>query len=169
MPENIAKYVMLALLAASIVTDLRMGKIYNLLTVPCMLAGLTLGTIAGGLTGVADRLLGMAAVVIVVVLLSPLTKLGGGDTKLLMAVGALQGFHFTIRAMLFTGVVGGVLALVVIARRRMLKQTAANMMTNMISNAAGISTDLAMGSMVGKIPYSPAITMGVLVALALGA
>ena len=52
---------MTVMLAASIVTDLRTGKIYNLLTVPCVLAGMVLGTIAGGLTGVADRPFGIAA------------------------------------------------------------------------------------------------------------
>jgi prepilin peptidase CpaA len=164
-----ATYIMLAMLAASLVTDLRAGKIYNFVTAPCALAGLALGFIAGGLAGAGDRLLGMTVVLIAVVLLSPLVKLGGGDTKLLMAVGALQGFQFAIWAMLLTGVSGGVLALALLAKRRMMKQTASNMLTNMVSTAAGAPVDLATGSAVGKMQYSFAITLGALAALVLGA
>lgn len=169
MVETIVKCLVLAMLTASVVTDLRTGKIYNLLTVPCALAGLTLGLIAGGLAGAADRLFGMAVVLLAVLLLSPLAKLGGGDTKLLMAVGALQGFHFAIWMMLFTGIAGGVLALAAAAKRRVIKQTATNMITNMTVMATGASIDLATGSAVGKLPYSIAITAGTVLALIIGA
>ena len=169
MPETIALYILCMMLAVCIITDMRAGKIYNLVTMPCMLAGPALGAIAGGVSGMTDRLLGMAIVFIVIMLLSPLTRLGGGDVKLLIAVGALQGFHFTIWALLFTGMAGGLLALVTITRRRLMKQTTVNMMTNMVSLAAGAPTDLATGSAVGKIQYSLAIALGALAALAIGA
>ncbi|MHB9106409.1 MAG: A24 family peptidase [Armatimonadota bacterium] len=169
MPETIALYLMFSLLAASIVTDLRVGKIFNLVTVPCALAGLALGAMAGGLMGAGDRLLKVVMVFIITMLLSPLSKLGGGDVKLLMAVGALQGVHFTLWALLFTGVAGGLLALVAAARRRLVKQTAVNMMTNMVSLSAGVPTDLAAGSALGKIQYSLAIALGALAAWAIGA
>jgi prepilin peptidase CpaA len=169
MYETVATYMMIAMLAVSIVTDVRTGKIFNLLTVPCALAGVTLGIMAGGLPGASDRLLGAALVLLITLLLSPLAGLGGGDVKLLMAVGALQGIHFAAWAMLYAGVAGAVLALLVIIRRRKLKQTTVNLLTNLFAKTAGVSTDLAAGTAVGKIQYSLAIAMGALAALALRA
>jgi len=160
---------MVAMLAVAVVTDLRVGKIYNKLTVPCAAVGLALGGMTGGLTGLADRALGAAVALGVVVAISALVGLGGGDAKLLIAVGALKGFHFAIWAMLLTGVAGGALAAVVMIRRRAVKQTAVNMIANVLSNAGGVSTDLAAGSALGKLPYSIAIAVGSLAALALGA
>lgn len=160
---------MVAMLAVAVVTDLRVGKIYNKLTVPCAAVGLALGGMTGGLTGLADRALGAAVALGVVVAISALAGLGGGDAKLLIAVGALKGFQFSIWAMLLTGVAGGALAAVVMIRRRAVKQTAVNMIANVLSNAGGVSTDLAAGSALGKLPYSIAIAVGSLAALALGA
>ena len=160
---------MIAMLAIAVHTDLRTGKVYNKLTVPCAVAGLALGGAAAGLAGVADRALGAAIVLGVVLALAAVAGLGGGDAKLMIAVGALKGFHFAVWALLLTGVFGGVLALVIMLRRRALKATAVNMITNMLSNAGGVGTDLAAGSAVGKIPYSIAIALGALGALALGA
>lgn len=169
MLETMTLYITLAMLAVSVLTDVRTGKIFNFVTVPCALTGLALSALTGGPTRIADRLLAMAMVFAIMLLLSPLSKLGGGDIKLLMAVGALLGVHFTLWAMLFTGVAGGLLALVAMARRRLMKQTAANMMANMVSLSAGVPTDLAAGSALGKIQYSLAITLGTLAALAIGA
>jgi len=160
---------MIAMLAVAVAADLRTGKIHNKLTVPCAGAGVAMAAMAAGLAGAADHLLGAAVVLAAVLVLSALVGLGGGDAKLLMAVGALKGFHFAIWAMLLTGVFGGVLAAVVMIRRRAMRATAMNMITNVLSNAGGVPTDLAAGSALGKIPYSIAIALGSLAALALGA
>lgn len=168
MLDTIALIIVCGMLAVCLVTDLRTGKIYNAVTVPCAGAGLLLAMFSAGFSGAGDRLLTMTTVFVILLVLSPLVKVGGGDIKLLMAVGALQGFHFTLWALLYTGIAGGILALVIMARRRVVKQTATTMLTNVISTAAGVPTDLAAGSAVGKIPYSLAIAAGVFVVLVLG-
>ena len=157
------------MLGVAVVTDLRTGRIYNKVTVPCAAAGLVLGGISQGLPGVGDRVLGAAVPLAAVLLLSRLARLGGGDVKLLMGVGALKGLHFAIWAMLLTGIFGGVLAAVTIIRRRALKATAFNMVANMLSNAGGVRSDLAEGSVAGGIPYSIAIALGSATALVLRA
>ena len=169
MLEIAATSLMLVVLAVAVITDLRVGKIYNWLTMPCAAVGVALGGIAGGLAGAADRLVGAAVVLGVVLVLSVLMRVGGGDAKLLMAVGALKGFHFAIGAMLLTGVFGGVLAVVMMVRRRAVKDTARNMIVNILSNAGGVRTELAAGSPAGKIPYSIAIALGSVATLLLGA
>ena len=166
--KTVATAVMLAMLAVALSTDLQRGKIYNWLTVPCAAVGLALGA-TGGLPAVGDRALGAAAVLAAVLLVSALAGLGGGDAKLLIAMGALKGLHFAVWAMLLTGVFGGLLAVVTMIRRRTAKQTALNLVANMLSNAGGLSRDLAAGSVGGKLPYSIAIALGCVTALVLGA
>lgn len=169
MTETIATALMFVMLGVSLLTDRLTGKIYNLVTAPCALTGLALGMVAGGFTGAADHLLGMMGVAVVMLVLSPLAKFGGGDTKLLMAVGALQGVHFVLWALLWTGVAGGALALMTLVRRRMVRQTATNMAANLLSRAVGVPTDLAEGSSLGKMHYSLAIGLGALLTFILGA
>lgn len=156
---------MLAMLAVCIVTDLRVGKIYNRVTVPCAVLGLALAMVGGGMRGIGDHLLGIALVLVLMFLLSPLCPLGGGDTKLLAAVGALQGVHFIIWALLFTGVAGGVIALAVAIRRRMLRQMATTITANVLSLSVGASAPAVSGPSSGKILYSLAIAAGTLGAL----
>jgi prepilin peptidase CpaA len=165
--EILATSVMLAMLAVAVVTDLRTGKVYNWLTAPAVVVGLTLGAVGGGLPAITDRLLGIVVVLAATILLSRVAGLGGGDVKLLAAVGALQGFHFAIWAMLLTGVCGGVLATMVMLRRRAVKATAMNMYVAMLTTRGGLRTDLAAGSVGGRIPYSIAIALGAALALAL--
>ena len=167
--ELAATGVVLAMLATAVVADLRVGKIFNWLTAPCAAVGIALGAAGGGLPGMADRLSGMAVVLVGVLLLSRAATVGGGDIKLLMAVGALKGFHFALWAMLLTGVLGGLVALVYMLRHRAIKETALTMMVaTMVSSAGGQSAAIPTGPAAGKIPYSTAIALGTLSALALG-
>jgi prepilin peptidase CpaA len=165
--ETIATSMMLAMLAAAVVTDLRTGKIRNWLTAPCAAAGLALGAVAGGLPGVVHRALAGAVVLGALILLSRMARLGGGDIKLLVAVGALKGLPFAVWAMLLTGVFGGALAVMMMMRRRAVRQTAVSMLANVLSSAGGVPTDLAAGSPMGTIPYSVAIALGSVTALML--
>lgn len=167
--ETFATIVMFVMLGVSLLTDLRTGKIYNWITVPGAVCGIVLGMMGAGLAGVGDRLLAMAVVLVIMLLLSPLTRFGGGDTKLLMAIGALQGLHFAVWAMLWTGVAGGILAILVALRRRALTQTVRTLAANLFARAAGASMDLAAGSPLGKMHYSLAIAVGVVAASVLGA
>jgi prepilin peptidase CpaA len=107
-------------------------------------------------------------VLVAVLFLSRIVGLGGGDIKLLIAVAALQGLHFAIWAMLLTGVFGGLLAIVVMLRRRAVKTTAMNMIAAALLNTGGMRTSLAAGSVAGKIPYSIAIALGAAAVLVLG-
>jgi prepilin peptidase CpaA len=167
--ELAAIAVVLAMLAAALLADLRTGKIPNWITAPGAAVGIALGAAGAGLPGLADRLCGMGAVLVAVLLLSRAARLGGGDIKLLMAVGALKGFHFALWAMLLTGVFGGLVAAVVVLRRRAMKETALNLMVAaMLPNTGGPSTTIPAAPAAAKIPYSIAIALGSLSALGLG-
>jgi prepilin peptidase CpaA len=160
--------IMAVMLTVAVVTDLRSGKIYNWLTFPAMGAGLALGAIQG-LPALGDRALGLSIAVVLAVVLQAAARMSGGDVKLLMAVGALQGAHFLLWAMLLTCVTGGLMAIVWIVRRRIVKQTALNLGLNVMTRAAGLRLDVAGGSIGGKMPYSIAVALGALAALLLAA
>lgn len=165
--ETVALILLLAMLAVSIATDLRAGKIYNAVTVSCALAGLALAAAGGGIRGIGDHLLGVVVVVLILLVLAPLGRLGGGDIKLLMAVGALQGLSFALWALLFTGIAGGLLALGVTIRRRQLKRAAAAITVDAVSLAMGVPDAPFSRPAAGKMLYSLAIAAGALAALAM--
>jgi prepilin peptidase CpaA len=82
----------LSLLAA--VSDARSGTIPNVLTLPGLAAGVLLGALDGGVWGLAHALSGALLSFLVpytLFRLSSGTAIGGGDVKLLAALGALLG------------------------------------------------------------------------------
>lgn len=78
-------------LATAAVTDWQQRKIYNWLTYPAALGGLVLHTIAFGFGGLATGFLTALAVLVLGLIILPFGWLGGGDIKLLAAIGATLG------------------------------------------------------------------------------
>ena len=116
---------LLGLVAGAAVLDLRTRRIPNVLTVPA----LALALVLRGIMGVDPLLGGLMAAGIAFLICLPvfaLGGLGGGDVKLLTAVGAFLGMERLWGALAVTAIAGGVFALVTIVRRRRLKETAWN-------------------------------------------
>lgn len=157
--------VLIGLLITAVYTDLRFGKIYNKLTIPCAASGIALNSGQHGIEGLLQSIAGAGLVLTLFVLFAPMVGIGGGDTKLMMAVGALTGLRFAVWAMLISAVIGGILALWVVARRRMLSETARSLATSMY---LGVPLDFNTGSSRIRFAYSPAIALGSLVTVLLG-
>lgn len=119
--------VMVVLLSVAVATDLRQGMIYNWLTLPAALMGLILSWWHGGWWGLGFS--GLGLLVGGVLLLAPfwLGAIGGGDVKLLAAVGALAGAGFALKTALYACLVGGAWALVVMLVKGRLGQGLANL------------------------------------------
>lgn len=118
-------FALLALVAGAAILDLRTRRIPNVLTVPA----LALALVLRGITGVDPFLGGLMAAGLAFLLCLPvfaLGGLGGGDVKLLTAVGAFLGMDRLWGALAVTAIAGGVFALVTILLRRRLKETAWN-------------------------------------------
>ncbi len=157
--------VLIALIIVAVYTDVRYGKIYNKLTLTCIVLGIILSLLSAGLRGAGESLAGVVLVLLLYLLFAPLTGIGGGDVKLMMAVGALTGIRMTIWSLLFSAVVGGVLAVIVMIRHRVLADTLKGMSTSLILRLFyQAPVEMTGGSRGLKLRYSPAIALGTLLA-----
>lgn len=160
--------VLAALLGTSLYTDLKLGKIYNKLTAPCMVAGLALNYFSFGIRGLLWSIEGMGLILLLFFVFAPLAGLGGGDTKLLMAVGALVGIKMTVWVLIFASIIGGVLALVVMIRNRIVVSTVSGMAKGAyLGLFLRQPMSLSNGSSGVKFRYSPAIALGTILAFLL--
>lgn len=161
----IAASVVLALTAAY--TDIRWGKIFNVITVPFALLGLTLNTVAGGLEGLLLSLGGIGAGFVLWLVSNFLGRImGGGDIKLLMAFGALLGPLFMLWTFVIGAVVGGVIAVAISLRRGLLGEVVRRMGTSIYMRAA-LSEPMEITEGAGEIrlPYAIALGLGALIAI----
>ena len=105
----------LTIASLACVTDLRTRRIPNVLTFGAALAGLLYQFATAGIDGLGQAALGWLLGAVVFVVPFALGGLGGGDVKLLAALGAWLGPGDAIWLALYTGVAGGVMALAVSA------------------------------------------------------
>lgn len=158
----LATVALVALLVLACWFDVRERRIPNALT----LAGATAALLVRSGWGWGSVLEGAAgAGLSVVVGLAPfaLGFLGGGDVKLLGAVGAFMGTDRLVGALLLVAVVGGVLAVFEAMRRRALAHA--------LTNTFGVAKQLVLFGRAGvaptlespgvmSVPYGVAIAVG---------
>ncbi len=122
------------LVVTAAVVDLRCGKIPNWLTYPAILLGLVGHAVAGyaagegflsggGQMGLVGALGGFAVGFFPLLLCWIAGGIGGGDAKLMGAVGALGGWRLALGAMLFGFVIAGLMAVIVMIRKRIVRRT----------------------------------------------
>ena len=105
-------FILFALLASAVYFDLTQKRIPNFLTFPAILLGLTIFTINGSFDGFIQGLSGFGVGIAVFFLFFALGVMGGGDVKLMGAIGALKGVEFILYTTIFTGIIGGVIAII---------------------------------------------------------
>ena len=96
------------------VLDVRSGKIPNWLTYPLAVFGLVLASTVTGWAGFAESFIGMAAGFLPLFLLYLCGGMGGGDVKLMAAVGAMTNASFVLNAMVTSILVGALIALLIV-------------------------------------------------------
>lgn len=95
------------------VTDVLTGKIYNKATYPAMLLGFAWNAWMPNAPGLKSSLEGFLLAAVLMGGLTLLGGMGGGDAKLLAAIGALKGYPFILDVLFYSFLVGGVIALTV--------------------------------------------------------
>jgi prepilin peptidase CpaA len=115
---------LLLVTAISAVTDARTGRIPNVLTLPVLLVALVAHGLGGGAAGGIVSLLGVLVCVLPPLLAFRLGGMGGGDVKLLAAIGALVGPGRGLEVQCLAYVVTTAAAIVVLGRRGRLRRLA---------------------------------------------
>ena len=116
-------YVLIVLLIASVAFDLTQKRIPNFLTFPVILFGLIFYTATGLVNGLLFSLFGFLLGIGLFLIPFMLGGMGGGDVKLLGAIGALKGAEFVFIATLYTAFCGGIIAIIYMAYKGQLLVT----------------------------------------------
>ena len=154
--------VLLALLAGW--TDWRSRRIPNWLTIPGLLIGLTVNTLAGGWLGLKIALLGAGLGLLVLLPFVLVRSLGAGDWKLAGALGAFVGREAMLDLLMISVFIAGVMALGLVIYKRRLGQTFRNIGRLLASMAtfrmpgAEVSLDNPESL---KVPYGVALALAV--------
>ncbi|MHC4777483.1 MAG: A24 family peptidase [Planctomycetota bacterium] len=103
------------LLIVSAYTDITRNKVYNWCTFPGIGIGLALAYLGGGFSepeyNLVTSLFGLLAGGGIILFFSLFGGIGLGDVKLMAAVGALAGFPFILWCLLYSSLIGFVIAI----------------------------------------------------------
>ena len=165
--SNLAFVALAVGVVGATVIDLRTRRIPNVLT--ATMAAVGIGIAAAGLNVVS---VGAAALGLLVglALMLPghvLGATGAGDVKLMAAIGSLLGPLLVFKAVLFTLVAGGVLAVVVAFKRKRLATTIATT-ARMLAAPSDAHNEISMAPPSSRFAYAPAIALGSMIAALIG-
>ena len=149
------------LLAFACYGEIRARRIPNWLTLGGIALGLGAAAIEGGWAGLKDSALGLAIAGGLFLPFCLLGVVGGGDMKLMAAVGAITGWPMVLRVLCDTCIAGGLIAVGIMAWKGVLLTTLANvfrLMVGMQRRGTGLRNP-------PMVPYALAITLGTLVAV----
>ena len=145
-PHLIAFSLLTVILITAAVTDWRGGKIYNWLTLPAVLLGFVFWLTAGLLgadRGISASLFAFAAGLIPFGFLALRGWLGGGDAKLMAAVGAISAsWEVVLSTAIYGMIVAMVMAVVLMIHHGVVKQTLQRILGAVLSTAARVKPDL---------------------------
>ena len=143
---------------AAVIEDMGWRRISNWTTGGALVAGLIVHFLQRSWSGVLHSLLGAAIGFAAFLVFYLLGGMGGGDVKLMAGFGALLGDSRILPAALLAAASGGVIALGYLAVRSLFRR---------LKIGFGIAVQDAAGGAESResIPYAPAITAGVWLAL----
>jgi len=148
------------------VSDIRSARIPNRLTYSALLAALSLRLALLGLSGLKSGAVGMLVAGGLFCVLFVLGAMGGGDMKLMAAVGAWVGSTQVMTLILAAALAGGVLAIGRIIFTKMVGQTLRNIMRLIcyrLTSGLQPHPELNVQSLGSqRVPFGVAIAVGAL-------
>lgn len=111
------------ILLIAVVWDIRFNRIPNWLTFPSMIVAVSYYVVSGGVEGLLFSLQGAAAGMAILIIPYFMRGMGAGDVKLIGVVGAFLGVGKVVLALLWTALVGGLYAIVLLIYYVCLKPT----------------------------------------------
>jgi prepilin peptidase CpaA len=174
-PPPIIQVFLLMLVVSAAAWDIRFRRIPNWLSLAGVLLGIGLNSFLYHAQGLELSLLGMGLALLIYLPLYLLRAMGAGDVKLMAAVGALVGWQNWLFLFVLTSVFGAFAALVVVARRGLVRRTFHNILLVFMSLSARQAPyrqnpELDVQSNQGtRLPHAVAIACGSLGFLVLAA
>ena len=162
---------LLVYLALAVGFDLRARRIPNVISGPALLLGLILNAAQSGTAGLLGSLGGAALSMGILMLPFAAGGIGGGDVKMMGAVGAFVGPWIAVMGLVIGMIVGGVIMSVHLARLGRLRHTLASL-TNMLTVAAATRSLEPMAVRADtesavSLPYSVPLALGTVLAVML--
>jgi prepilin peptidase CpaA len=165
--HSIAWWPTLIVLAVATFTDLRSRRIPNWLVLPFMVAGIAVSGYQHGWHGIGQSFEGLGLGVLLLGIFCWMGGMGMGDLKLCAAIGAWIGPSQLLVALVFTGIVGGVMALCWAVAGGFvgdLFKNTGELVFGMKDRGLRPHPELVLDNPLSrKMPYAPAIAIGTLV------
>lgn len=109
---SINNYILIILIITSIYFDITQKRIPNFITFPVILWGLLSYSIFEGFQGFKFSFLGFILGLFIFLIPFILGGMGGGDVKMMAAIGALMGWRFVLYTGIYTGLTGGIIVII---------------------------------------------------------
>ena len=121
--DRIVVIILFSILIIASISDLFYKKIPNWLTFPSLVCGIFFQLILGGSDGLFSSLQGIAIGFVLTFILYLAGGLGAGDVKLMAAIGAFLGPKEIFLAFIFSSLLSGVYAIILLAIHGFIFQT----------------------------------------------
>lgn len=149
--------------------DIRYRKIPNWATLPGIVLGLGMNTMQHGWGGMKTSGLGLLVGFGALLVLFVLSWMGGGDVKLMAAVGALKGYPFVLSALFYSLIVGVVIGVIMLIWKRKTLSTFKNLFFVVGSRVTRLVPKRDINrEETQKIPFGLAIILGTIWAMIMG-
>jgi prepilin peptidase CpaA len=143
--------------------DMRTRRVPNRLTFSIAIAGLVIALAQLGAVTAPQALGGLAVGLALMLPGHVIGATGAGDVKLFAALGTFLGPSGILAGFAYTAIAGGVLALAVAARRRVLRETVER--TAVFIQTGGVNAaTIEHATTNNRFAYAPAIACGTLLA-----
>ena len=166
--ENLILAITLVAVGTAAIRDIKKKVIPNIITYPLIAGGLILNTVLFGLEGFKNSVFGLLILIAILFIPFAFGWLGAGDVKLYAGIAAFNGMWFGIFTLLYSSLVGGVIALIIVISRGELGLTLINLSSSLLNVKMNLlegklpqSDDISTTGI--KFPYGLAIFMGTVV------
>ncbi|PGS51941.1 prepilin peptidase [Bacillus sp. AFS041924] len=152
------------ILLISLITDIRNRKILNIVTFPAILIGFVYYTVSLGWEGLLFSGKGFLVGASFLFIPYLLGGMGAGDVKLMAAIGALTGTMFTFYSFIYTALIGGMISLVLIMKKRGIMNSIKSFFVTMVYFRSNLGSLVFHADKQSSIafPYGVAIVLGTL-------
>ncbi|QDU34034.1 Type IV leader peptidase family protein [Poriferisphaera corsica] len=158
----IAFIALITLVVISAITDIREGLVYNRVTYSAIVLGFMFWAIAGWMdygTGLKAATLGFSAGLLPYALMFFLGGLGGGDVKLMAAVGTISAsWQCVLSTTVYALIIAMLFCIFVMFRKKIIWQTLSKILVAFLSVRAG--TKHRFENAGAQIPFAAAVAVG---------